>query len=431
MIREGESGSGFAISLGELSVKRASRWVGCVAFILFFLGMSAVAYGEAQEKQERAVVVMLVPLSGDLGAVGRQLVDAAKMAGDDVGVAIESIDEGESVEEMLAALGTLEGREDVAAVIGPIRRRHGPPAGRQAQRMGIPLMVFSSQSGVERAGDRVFRARPDAAEQSKRVATYLVEEASIEKIAIMAPRSDHGDQVLSALVEAVVSAGGVVEAMTRYEPDTTDFRIPLQVLVGRRFHVGRGRSLSGFSVDRFGTVALRRQPEVGFDALIIADHHEVVARILPFLPRVGIQTGAGGEGQAVQLVGLSGWRGDGLQRAGDHGLGAIFFDTYGGETEGGQPEEFARNFKDYAGRSATTPEAEIYDLVAMIGSGLRARRPGESFAQAALARLREPQNYPGVSGSWSFDENGAPVRYMRPYRVVDGGRWVPDGGANR
>lgn len=240
-------------------------------------------------------------------------------------------------------------------------------------------------------------------------------------LGLVAPRTSFGDRV----TRAFASEG--LEAVGRYDEGTTDFLPALEVLVGTRVYVGRGRSVAGRRADRHGTIRLGRPGVVEFEALIIADSDQVVARLLPFLPRVGIQTGAGGEGTGVQLVGLSGWRGDGLARAGDHAVGAIFFDTYGGTSEGGPAEEFAHRFEDEFGREATTAEAEIYDLVGMIGSGLRARQEGESFADAALVRLQQPRAYPGVTGSWSFQEGGEPARYLRPFRVIDGGRWVPHG----
>lgn len=384
--------------------------------------------GAAEEELSPPVIVMLLPLSGELAPVGRQLFQSAEFAASELGVRVEALDEGESTADTLRAFDELAGRNDVAALIGPLGRRRVHGAARKAVEMGLPLVVYSPQGGVERVGDVVFRARQDSREQTERAAAYLINQEGVETLGILSPRTEHSRELTLFLVEAFTEAGGRVTAFGSYPRGTSDFRPALEVLVGQRAFVGPGRLIDGKRSDRFGTIRVRREGTVSFEALMILDFHDTVARILPFLPRVGIQTGAGGEGVGVHLFGLTGWRGDGLQQAGMHPVGAIFFDTYGGETDGGQAEDFAHRFEERLGRSAATAEAEIYDLVGMIGSGIRARQPGESWAEAALARLREPTAYPGVTGSWSFGPHGEPVRYLRAYRVIEGGRWAPVGG---
>ena len=399
-----------------------------MALMISFPAAGSGREGAIEEDVPVPVIVMLLPMSGELASVGRQLMESATLAASELDLRVESLDEGGSPGETLQALEELAGRNDIVAVIGPLGRRRAPMAARKAVEMGLPLVVYSPESGVERRGDSIFRARLDAEQQSEVVASYLIEREGLETLGILSPRTEYGREFSRAMVEAFVRAGGEVTAYSTYGAETTDFRPALDVLVGRRAWVGLNRRIDGRSSDRFGTIRLPREGEIRFEALMILDVHDRVARILPFLPGAGIQTGAGGQGTGVQLVGLSGWGGDGLSHAGAHAMGAVFFDTFGGETEGGPAEEFSHRFHDRFGRFPTTAEAEIYDLVGMIGSGIWARQPGESWADAALARLREPTAYPGVSGSWSFDPQGAPVRYLRGYRVIEGGRWVPLGG---
>lgn len=411
------------VESGTSLVKAATGLV--VGLILLLLAAPAMAASENEEPERGPTIVLLLPLSGELGPMGGQLFEAAELGGQEVGAAVEVIDSEQSLQAVFAALDELKEREDVAAVIGALQRRVARAAAQQAQTLGIPMVVFSPLDGVERAGDKIFRALPSLSEQSERVASYLLEEQGLMSAAVLAPRSPFGQEALASLVDRFNAGGGKVTAFAFYEEGTTDFRPSLEVLVGRRLFLGQGRSLGRSTVDRFGTVRLGEEGSGDFEALIIADSHDVVARVLPFLPRVGLQSGAGGKGRPVQLVGLSSWRGDGLARAGDHGVGAIFFETYGGAPMGGQAQDFEERFEARLGRRPTTAEAEIYDLVGMIGSGVRAREPGESWAQAALSRLREPRSYPGVAGSWSFDEQGAPKRYLRALRVVEQGRWAP------
>ncbi len=400
------------------------------AVLLLMVGLCwpVVVAGAEPEPKPNAVVVVLVPLSGELSTMGEQLVEAARLAARRTGVIIEGIDEGESVEQTLEAVAAQGEREEVVAIIGPLKRRHGEPAARLAQQKGVPMVVYSSQQGVEMRGNKIFRGRPGFDAQAKQLAEYLRTGLEIDDVGVVAPRSRYGDEALPAVVDAMDEQGGRVSAMARYPENTTDFRIPLQVLTGQRAYVGRGRSLSQHRVDRWGTVSLVGENAPDFEALIILDFHDVVARMLPFLPGEGLRTGASEQGRPLQLIGLSGWRGDGLGRAGDHAMGGVFFDTFGGERDGLTAQRFVSEFRGITGREVTTPEAEIYDLVALIATAVE-RAPSTQRRDAVVEFLRNDSPYVGVTGNWAFDRWGAPIRTLHPYRVIDEGQWVrADGG---
>ncbi len=375
----------------------------------------------AQEGGEEAVVVLLAPFSGELASMGEQLMESAQMAGESAGIRVEGVDEGETVEEARRAVVELANRDDVVAIVGPLRRRHAPPVADIAQQLGIPMVVYSSVSGVERRGDWIFRGRPDAGEQSQHLAHYLSNELELDKVGVMAPRTDYGDELIPHVIKAIGDRGGTVRALARYDDDTTDFGEPLQVLTGQRKFVGARNETTRLSRDAIHDV----------DALVIIDFHDVVARLLPFLPRAGFRTGATDEGERVQLIGLSGWRGDGLAMAGEHATGAIFLDTFGGESDGHDARQFMLGFRDRTGRDATTPEAELYDVIQMIADGANGAIEPGLRRRKIRDRLGAAEPFGGVTGEWRFATDGAPIRGLNAYLVVDVGRWAPLGGEGR
>lgn len=385
----------------------------------------STADAEVRHEEATPVVGMVVPLEGHNSAMGEQLVESARWAAADREVAVEAVDEGESSGEVVRAIREFGERPEVVAVIGPVARDHGSAAARAARRVGLPLMVYSSRRGVELEGAGIFRARPSPDEQSGRIARYLGDEVGFGRIGLMAPHSEYGDQMVSSLIDALGERGATVAALARYQEDETDFRPVLETLLGVRADVGHGRSLPGRRVDAHGTVGTGRDGQVDFEALVIADFHQRVARILPFLPRVGIATAAGDEGETVHLVGPSGWRGDGLEMAADHARGAVFFDTFGGEADGARARRFALDFRDRTGREVTTPEAEVYDLVAVIAGIVEGTSTTGAVRDTLVERLRSGATHEGVTGDWTFAPTGAPVRTLQPYQVRGGGQWVP------
>lgn len=381
--------------------------------------LSAVAQDSVQVRQAR--VAVMVPLSGDLGPMGQQLLEVAQLAAAEHDVEVVAIDEGQGARDVVRSFEQIQADPGVVAVVGLLRPGHGPVAAREAGRIGVPTIIYSTREEIDGMSPWAVRGRMSAAEQTEQLAVYLGSQSDVRRVAVMAPRTPRGDDLVATFLAAAGSQSLTVAAMSRYDEGTTDFGPILDVLVGRRASMGRGRSVGGRGTDRQGTMAVRPQGTVGFEALAIFDYHDEVARILPFLPRAGIRTGATDEGASVRLLGLSNWRGDGLARAGDHGAGAVFFDTYAGAEDGSDGAAFAMRFVASMGREATTAEAEFYDLVnwtARIASGAQGER------REVLRQLRGGSGYRGVTGHWAFDDRGSPVRQLRQYQVTPGGQWV-------
>lgn len=396
--------------------------------MVFAAGPSTAA--EPVDASPSPVVGMVVPLDGEDSRIGEQLVESARLAADDAGVEIEAVDEGASSADTVRAIRRLGERRDVVAIVGPLGRDRSAAAARAARRIDVPLVVYSSRQGVEREGPSVFRARPSPDEQSRRIGRYLVEELDVDGVGVMGPRTNYGDEFVPSLIEAIDERGGRIEGLARYGEETTDFGPAVETLTGSRVEVGTGRGLAGRVIDSEGTIDVGRDSTIDFEALVVADVHHRVARLLPFLPRVGIATAGAGEGASVQLVGPAGWRGDGLERAAEHAAGAVFFETFGGEADGARARQFVIEFRNRTGREVTTPEAEIYDLVSVIGSLVEGTERDDRRRQLA-DRLRVETTREGVTGPWGFDSSGAPIRELRPYQVTTGGEWVPVSSSER
>lgn len=417
---ERDCGIGFAV----FSIR---RWRVTALFWLVVAAAFAGALwpGEANgaTKEETPEIAVIAPLSGELAPLGEQLVEAARFAAREQHVAIQQFDEGEGADGVLNAVKAAAANDQVVAAIGPVRRRHAGAAARKAQRLGLPMISFSSVAGVERQGPLVFRARLSPEEQTRHVALRLIEERDVENLGVLAPKTSYGDSVVTTLIESVNRLGATAVAMGRYEEDATDFRPALKRLTGSRAYVGVGRGIAG--VDGDGLVRVSRDSSIEFDALVIADSHATVARLLPFLPRFDIRTGAAGAGASVQLVGLAGWRGDGLQRVSEHVRGAIFFDTFGGVVDGGEARHFVIEYREVTDRDPTTPEAEIFDLVSLVAAVIGDDDGAGPTRQSLAGRLASRERYEGVTGRWEFDAKGAPLRTMHSYEIGSGGQWMP------
>lgn len=389
---------------------------------------------EDASPQTGARLGVVVPLSGPFAPVGRQVAEAARLAATEQGVELILHDSEGLPERAIEAVKALSGDPRVVAIVGPVGQRESQAAAGMAGRVGMPMFTLSSVETVNLGATTVFRARQSPAEQARGLARAARELYDLERAAVFFPANDYGRGAAIAFVETFQEKGGKVVAAHDYAPDTTNFTHPLSVLVGEKAHLGHGRGSAPLKAgkrqaDRDGNVPARNQPVIDFDALFIPDFHGNVARLLPFLPGAGIQTGESPEGVALQLLGLAGWQGDRMAMTGAHAAGAIYVDVFVGRDEGGAPESFALRFEDALGRPPVDLEAETYDLVVMLSQLIKrvdaSSVTGLERRIALVEQARQMKDFKGVCGGLAFGSQGEPLRPTRLFRFDVGGAVVP------
>lgn len=152
------------------------------------------------------VIALLLPLSGEHAAVGRDMLDAAQMAlfqvGDNRTVLLPR-DTGGTPEGAVAALRTAIG-EGARFVVGPLLAASTRAAAPLAKQAGIPLISFSNDSAVAATGAYVFGFRPE--EQVLRVMDYASRQG-LRRVALLASDDAYGRRVVSAWTDGLARFG--------------------------------------------------------------------------------------------------------------------------------------------------------------------------------------------------------------------------------
>ena len=375
--------------------------------------------------QERPRLGVALPTSGTYAPIGKQLAEAARLAGRDVKIEVVVADTEGTPEGAARAIRELE-TKNVVAIVGPVGRRESASAATTAQRLSVPMFALGGDRSIEVGKGWVFRARWSPGEQARAAAEMAFRDRGARKAAVLFPENEFGREASARFAERFRELGGEVVALSSYDEDTTNFKWPLRELVGETTRVGRGERVGKRRGNRFGFIRTGRRANVHFDTLFIADSHLRVARLLPFLPTVGIQNGDGGDGKAVQLIGVAAWRGKAMELSKGVASGAIILDTFGGEAVGGRAEEFSRTFQESTGRRPTSIEAEVFDLVWMLGSLIQDLPESPKSRRPNLVRaLPRERTWNGVAGGLRFDPNGGPVRKPIELRFDVDGQVVP------
>lgn len=389
------------------------------------------SHAQGQSSQSGPVIGVAVPLSGDYKSLGQQVLTAVELAASESAVGVVTADtEGTPIGAM-KAVETLAANDRVMSIVGPLGRRESQAAAGAAQRAKIPMITLSSAELINQSGPWVFRARRSPGEVAGEFARFAHSSLGAETVGILFPDNRYGHSAATAFARAFEEKGGRVTAVSAYSEDVTDFRKPLGALVGTRVFLGPRARYGVKRADSDGFARISSKTTVDFDALFVPDYHGRVARLLPFLPMADIQTGEGGDGEPVQLLGMPGWQGESMRMTGAHAAGAIYPDVFAGPAAGGKAGSFARMFESTTGRRPVDLDAQAFDVAWIVASSIEDvwsksqvvevdKRTGVLRRQMLDALPRE-QSRSGASGPIRFGPNGEPKRPLELYEFdVDG-----------
>lgn len=336
----------------------------------------------------RAVGAIL-PLSGPLRRVGERALRGLLVAGEAVVIRDSAGTAGQAV----AAVEELAADPAIVGVIGPLERTAASAAAARAQQLGLPLIALSVDEAVTRDRDHVFRNFVDPAAEARAVARYAVTQLGLRRLAVLRPANGYGKRLAAAFDAAATHAGGAVVQTQVY--DRRAFDPALKALVaGARF-----------------------------DALFIPDTHATVALLAPHLAAAGLRStfggaddGAGGQDQAVQLLGAGGWAHRDLTAHGaDRYLdGAVF--AAGWWPDATQPEavRFSSSIAERGG------EPEVFAAYAYDSVQRMARTAGAGVDRAVVRKSLATARWEGAVATQGFNATRNPDAppYLIRVRIV-------------
>lgn len=335
----------------------------------------------------RAVGVIL-PLSGRYGSFGglvhRGMELALELHGGS-GVQFLFTDAEGDAERSAQAVSELASDRRVMALAGPLTSAAAAAAAARAEQEKVPLLSLSQKEGLPQVGGHVFRLSLTAHAQVEALVEYAMGEKGLTTFAVLAPENRLGREMGELFVREVEKRGGKVAARLGYPENATDFKLQVQQLQGRGQPAPEGRG------------AAEKKEPVTVQALFIPDQASRVALVAPQLAYYGLQ--------GVQLLGTNGWNSPELTRlAGRSVEGAVFTDGFFRGSPSPAVREFVGRYKEKFGEDPSILEAQGFDVASILLSVLAdpAVRTRDDLRQA-LSRLN---NYPGVTGTTTFDQDG-------------------------
>jgi branched-chain amino acid transport system substrate-binding protein len=345
---------------------------------------------------DRVRIGVFMSLTGDTAQFGISSTNGIKMAADEVNAAggiggkqIELIvqDDRSDAQEAATIVTKFVTQDGVHAILGEVASSRSIAAAPIAQNARIPMLTPSSTNPeVTRKGDYIFRSCFIDPVQGAAIAQFAAKSLGKKRAAIMVDRkNDYSTGLEKMIADPYTRLGGQIVVTQSYQAGDTDFN-------------GQLTSIKGANPD----------------VIFIPGYYGDVALIAKQARDKGI---------TVPLVGGDGWDSVQLYTIGGSSIvGSYFTNHYSPYDTDPKVQKFVTDYQARYGQIPDALAATAYDAAHIMFDAIK--RAGSTDGKAIRDALAATKEFPGVTGTVSFNENRDAVKPIMVIRVDDGGKYV-------
>ncbi|WP_041531197.1 penicillin-binding protein activator [Syntrophotalea carbinolica] len=342
---------------------------------------------------ETPALGVILPLSGRFGHYGKMVLQGMQLALEQHNLQHAPVHflvrDSAGDPDLTAQLVTeLAASPQILGILGPLTGSAAKRAAHTAERLQLPLLTLSQQTGLPQIGSWIFRNSLTSELQVRTLVNYAMYQQNMTSFGILAPETRLGQDLSTAFADEVRARGGQIVAVQSYQPQATDFREQIKRL--------QGKQPNEPETTPEDAEAQAAEPPP-FDALFIPDTPNRLALIAPQLPFYGLDD--------ISLLGSANWDAPNLlPQAGPYIENAVFVSGFHRYSAYPFVKDFVDRYFERYGAEPSLLEAQGYD-VAGIALSLLANPTAHS--RANLRRdLTQMRHYPGVTGASSFTTTG-------------------------
>lgn len=339
----------------------------------------------------------------------------------------------------------------VGAIIGPIVTASA--AGKEAQRLNIPMVTFTQKPGIPAIGDYIFRHFITPQNQVISLVDHFVNKVGLRDFAILYPQEAYGKTFMNLFWDEVVRQGGRVTGVESYDPKQTDFLVQIKKLVGAYYPISENLKTPSFvevkenpyferhaaRLDRLedllpdpvtrlaglffqdpdqdrvkGPAIGRKQKEtsihpiIDFDVLFIPDSPNAAGMILPQLAFYDVRD--------IYLAGTNLWHSDQLiELARAYAQNAVMVDGFFKESQADVVMNFVEQYTTIYQQEPGLIEAFAFDTARVLFDLVS--QHDMQYRHVLRNALRQILEVDGVTGSLAFDQEGEAVKNLSLLRI--------------
>lgn len=348
------------------------------------------------EDGEEIVIGVIAPLTGEIPKVGESTQNAAEMAVAEVndagGLMVDGVahpvrivieDNESKAESAVTAATKLITQDNVIAIIGPQSSKQAVPTGQVANDRQTPMISpWSTNPDTTFNRPWVFRAAFLDPFQGRVMATFLQEELGVSSAAVLYDNaSDYPKGLAENFRDAFEAAGGTVVAYESFATGDTDF-----------------------------SAQLTKIAEANPDVIFTPQYYNEVPLIVQQARELGIE---------VPIAGSDSWgTPDLLDLCGDACEGLYFSTHYAPDIATDVAQQFIQAYEAQYGEKPDDVAALTYDAFQMLFRAIE--NAGQLDKTAIRDALQNIEEFEGVTGAMTFDEQGDPTKCAVIIQIKDG-----------
>lgn len=381
---------------------------------------------EASAQADVRTIGVALPLSGPYGGFGQKALQAVMLAAGVFGPEVEGARYRIAVRDTQGqgalaaqAVEELYIQERAMAVIGGLLTDESEAAGTTAEALGIPFISLAQKQTDADTGRFVFRNSLTSEMQTGAITDFAFDRLGAKRFAILYPDNPYGEELMNLFWDEVLAHGGEIVAVEKYEPGASDFRDPVNMLLGRHKDFIGAREEDWRKAKREardeGKKAWQAElpPIVDFDAVFIPDNYKGAAQALGFFALADVPIGRfrpRKAGPPMIPLGIASWNNPELIERGERYVeGAYFVDAFYPESQQPQVRNFVQSFVGTYLRVPDILDALAYDSARVLFAQIKGGATTRGKLRAAIAKLN---GFEGAAGKLSFNEQGEPEREL-------------------
>ncbi len=358
--------------------------------VLAVLGVLILATKTRQKEKILIKIGMVGPLSGEAATYGIEARNGVQLAisllnQKQTRFRFELVAKDDQADPSLAekAARELVVEKDVLAVVGPITSGATLAAGEIFQKNRLPAITPSATSPkISELGDFIFRVCPSDTFQGKAAAEFVVQDLGFDQIAILwdSKNEAYSGGLAEAFRKRAEELGAKITGVVSYQAGQKEFTQELEKLKAT-------------------------EPKV----IYIPGYYTDVALIAQQIQKMGWQIPiVGGDGlYSPELIALGGKAVEGIK----------FTSFFISSDPQPKVQDFVRAYKEMFGTEPGWIAAHAFDAMNVIAKAIEIGGTSREGIQKGLTKI---ENFEGVSGVISFDENGDVLKDILKLEVKEG-----------
>jgi branched-chain amino acid transport system substrate-binding protein len=382
---------------------------------------------DARNRVDAKTIGVVLPLSGKQGAIGYKALRGIELGLGIYGklpstLRIAVVDSEGNPDAARRAIERLVQEDNVIAIIGGLLSKTAAAEASKAQEFGVPTIMLSQKAGVTQAGDFIFRNSLTSQMQVEYLVHVAMGELGLKNFAVLFPNDAYGVEYTNLFWDEVRANGGNIVGAQTYDPEETDFRGPIQRLVGNFYSEDRADEYKlryKAWTDKNPRQSSRQSapamedllpPIVDFDAIFVPDSARAVGQIAPMLAYNSV-TG-------IRLLGTNLWNSPGFLNRGQKFVeNSVFSDSFLASDPAFQDSAFFTGFKATFEEEPGLTEEQAYDSALILRQLITAGESSRTGLQQKMAALKD---FAGAAGLLSANPDREFRRPLTALTVQNG-----------